>query len=373
MKKFTGAGLALLLGTTAAYAGGMDRSGQGVGVLFETGTYSEFSFGKVTPSVSGTGLNGTGTAPADSGNVSPDYTQVGLAFKTDVNDQISLAFIMDSPFGADVDYSTAGYLISGTSAHVETRAITVLGQYHINENVSVYAGPRIVTAKGEYTRAFDGTPVYNSTYESDTDVGYVLGAAYEIPAIALRAALTYSSQTEFALDGSGFSVLGAMTTTLDAVMPQSVNLDFQTGVAADTLAFVNIRWADWSEAHLTDRNVLATFAPQLLGGNTDQGVLEDFNNTDVYTYTVGVGRKFSDQFSGLLAVSYEQSTGEEASNLSPTDGYISYQIGGAYTMGNGMKLSGGIRYVDLGDADTDFASFTGNSATAIGLKLAYNY
>jgi hypothetical protein len=56
MKKFTGAGIALLLGTTAAYAGGMDRSGQSITALFEEGTYAEISFGSVSPDVTGVGL-----------------------------------------------------------------------------------------------------------------------------------------------------------------------------------------------------------------------------------------------------------------------------------------------------------------------------
>ena len=35
MKKFTTVGAALMLTTTAAYAGGIDRSGQSIGAAFE--------------------------------------------------------------------------------------------------------------------------------------------------------------------------------------------------------------------------------------------------------------------------------------------------------------------------------------------------
>lgn len=374
MKKFTGAGIALLLGTTAAYAGGMDRSGQSITALFEEGTYAEISFGSVSPDVTGvSAISYGGTA---SGNVAPNYTQMGFAYKTDVNENFSFALIVDNPFGAMVEYNTAGYLLNGTAADVPTRGYTLLGQYHLNENVSIYGGPRLITASGEYTRVFSGTTVYHAEYSSDTDVGYVVGAAYEIPEIALRAALTYSSATEFELDGTGFDVGGAMSTSLNAVMPQSVNLDLQSGIAENTLAFVNVRWADWSEAHLTDTNANSTITPT--GStpafvNPDQGVLSDFTDSDVTTFTVGIGRKFSENFAGQIALGYEKSTGIEASNLAPTDGYKSISIGGAYTFDNGMELSGGVRYVDLGDATTSIASFTDNSVTAIGLKLAYNY
>ena len=377
MKKFTGAGIALLLGTTAAYAGGMDRSGQSITALFEEGTYAEISFGSVSPDVTGVGAAGTTT----SGNVAPEYTQLGLAYKTDINDQFSIALIVDQPFGASVSYDNIPYALQGTKADVTTMGYTFLAQYHVDENVSVFAGPRLISAEGTYTRSFLNTSslpnsitVYDATYSSDTDVGYVVGAAYEIPEIALRAAITYSSQTEFSLDGQGSFMGGAAAaTTLEAIMPQTVNVDFQTGAAANTLAFANFRWADWSEAILKDNFANSTFTPP--ASNTDLGVLSDFNNTDVTTYTVGIGRRFSDNFGAQFAVGYENATRQAAGNLAPTDGYISYSCGGAYTFENGMEMSGGIRYVDLGDTTTQTlaSSFTKNSVTAIGLKLAYHY
>lgn len=237
----------------------------------------------------------------------------------------------------------------------------MLGQYNIDENISVYAGPRIISAEGFYNApaALGG---YSSVYSKGSDTGYVVGAAYEIPEIALRAAITYSSATEVFLDGTGAGGIGDAT----ANMPQSVNLDFQTGIAANTLAFASVRWADWSEAEVVDAAA---------------GSLTDFGNVDSYSYSVGIGRKFSDNFSGLVSVGYEESSGVEGGQLSATDGYTSLSIGGAYTFENGMELSGGFRKVWLGDALTEAVasagfpgtSFTDNTATAIGLKLAYNY
>jgi long-subunit fatty acid transport protein len=369
-----------LLGTTAAYAGGMDRSGQSITALFEEGTYAEISFGSVSPDVSGVYT----LAPLASGNIAPDYTTFGLAFRTDLNDKVSLAFIMDQPFGANVDYSAAGYPLAGTSAEVTSSSITLLGQYQINENTSVYAGPRIVSVEGQYRAAELGVEAYSASYEKSSEMGYVVGAAYEIPEIALRAAVTYSSEMNFTLDGSGNGAAsipgvgavppGTAVGNLTATTPQSVNLDFQTGVAANTLAIASIRWADWSEATIDDS----------VAGN-----LTDFENKDTYTYTIGLGRKFSDNFSGLISVGYEKAAGDYTGNLSPTDGYTSLSLGGAYTFDNGMELSGGIRRVWVGDATsyspvstttpapgnltTPFGNFSDNSATAIGLKLAYNY
>lgn len=344
MKYTLTVGAALLLTTSAAFAGGIDRSGQSISALFEDGTYAELSYGYVTPSVSGTVAGGL----VSSGNVAPAYGAVGLAFKTDITDDVSAALIVDQPFGAAVDYSEtdAGYPVAGTSATVNSTAITVVGQYNFNENLSVHFGPRYLSANGDYT-----SPRYGSVYESGNGSGYVAGVAYERKDIALRVALTYSSAIELELDGS----VGDM----NAKMPGSLNLDFQSGVAADTLVFGSVRWADWSDAYITDT----------LAGN-----LVSYDE-DTLSYTLGVGRKFSDTLSGALSLGYEAAQGGEASNLAPTDGNFSIGLGATYNTGNGIELTGGVRYVMAGDATTELlgADFSDNSAIAVGLKVAYTF
>ena len=81
-----------MLTTTAATAGGLDRSGQGIGIIFEEGNAVELSFGQITPSVTGiaSGLNLGGVG---SGNMASPYTQVGLGFKYQVKDNLSLSLI----------------------------------------------------------------------------------------------------------------------------------------------------------------------------------------------------------------------------------------------------------------------------------------
>lgn len=343
-----------MLTTTAATAGGIDRTGQSIGAIFEAGKYVELSYGYVTPDVSGSVLGGA----LQSGNVASSYGSAGLAFKTDLDDKVSVAIIIDQPFGADVAYDTAGYILSGTSAQVKSTAITAVGRYKFNENLSVHFGPRYLTASGDYAAVVGGAPVYGSVYSSGSGTGYVAGVAYERTDIAMRVALTYSSAIDLELDGS----VGDLT----ARMPQSVNLDFQSGVAADTLVFGSVRWAEWSDGYITDK---------LFGDLVTW-------DEDVYTYTLGVGRKFSDSFSGAISVGYEEAQGGVSSNLSPTDGYTSISVGGTYTMTNGVELTGGVRYIMPGDATTNVptsattvtaSDFSDNSAVAIGLKIAYTY
>jgi long-chain fatty acid transport protein len=357
MKKFTTAGAILLMTTSIATAGGLDRSGQGIGAIFEDGDYAELSFGSVMPNISGT----VGAGTVSSGNMAVDYTQLGLAYKTQLNDQLSLAIIYDQPFGADVDYATAGYPLNGggvvpdSGASVESDGVTVLARYEINPNFSIHGGLRYVQAAGEYSFNLVN---YQTTYSNDGGMGYVIGGAYEREDIALRLAVTYSSGIDLELGGNNAG------NTLTANLPESVNIDFQTGIAADTLLFGSLRYVAWDGFALVDSND-PTFVGNILA-----------YDDDVYTYNIGVGRRITESFAASFAVGYEKSTGETTGQLGPTDGYISYQIGGAYTMDNGVEVSGGIRYVDIGDAVTGApigGVFNDNDAVAVGLKVAYNF
>ncbi len=148
MKKITTAGAILLMTTSIATAGNLDRSGQGIGAIFEDGDYAELSFGSVSPNLSGGNSPLSGANPT--GDIAPTYTQLGMAFKTQINDNISMALIYDQPFGADVDYATAGYILVTSGATVESDGVTMLARYEINPNFSVHGGLRYVQASGTY-------------------------------------------------------------------------------------------------------------------------------------------------------------------------------------------------------------------------------
>jgi len=373
-KVITAAG-ALMMTTAAVNAAGLDRSGQSVSSIFESGTYFELSYGNVNPTVSGE-LN---SAPVSSGDVAPSYAQTGIAFKTDVNDKLSFGMIVDQPFGAAVNYNTAGYPLYGVNATVTSTGLTFLGRYQINEAFSVHAGLRSVTTSGSVGSAIPAGPYagpYGATFGDGSGTGYVVGAAYEKPEIALRLALTYASAINVSmptLESSGLGVGNASNT--DVTLPQSVNVDFQTGIAANTLLMASVRWADWTATSIKPADYTTA---------TGGAALLDYAN-DGLTYSIGVGRKFSDALSASVSYGWEKANNDPTlpvgSNLAPTDGYQSIQVGASYAITEGAKLSGGVRYVWIGDSSTSpFASgpttygvFTGNSAIGVGVKLSFNF
>lgn len=349
MKNTSFAVLGLLGSTSAALAGGLDRSGQDVSIIFEQGSYFQLTYGNVNPSVSG-----VHSLAGPSGDVAPSYTQIGIGYKQSISDKLDFALIIDQPFGASIDYPTGTtYPLMGTNAVLNSTATTIVAKYQMSERVSLLAGLRNQSIDGDIAI----TGGYTLTAEDTNGLGYVIGAAYEIPDIALRVALTYNSAIDHTMQGME---LGAPS-SFDIRTPQSVNLTAQSGIAADTLLFGSIRWVDWDAFDIT---------PNSYPG----GALVSYDN-DVVTYSLGVGRRFSDNFSGSIAVGYERSTGTPASNLSPTDGYMSVQIGGRYTMDN-ITISGGVRYIDIGDTTTEApvaGVFADNSAIALGLSVGIGF
>ncbi|MEG3662426.1 OmpP1/FadL family transporter [Celeribacter halophilus] len=367
MKNTTLLAASLAVGATGAYAGGMDRSGQSISPLFEDGTYVELSFGSVSPDVSGTFFG------ASSGDMTPSYTQLSGAYKRDLSDQLSMALIIDQPYGADIDYPDGtGYALAGSNASVTTAAITALLRYKFNENFSVYGGVRNLTSHGEVELPAIGYSMETST---ENDWGYVVGAAYEIPDIALRASLTYNSEIDIDFTADEDSALGASSSDMPVTMPKSVNFNFQTGIAADTLLMFSARWAEWTETVIAPDDY-ASILTSL--GETDTDLVNHKNDT--ISYSLGVGRRFNDKWSGSLSVGYEKSylgSGDTAGNLSPRDGYKSITAGLKYNVTEQTAISGGVSYVWVGDANTKISgfetSFEDNSAVGFGLKLSHTF
>jgi long-subunit fatty acid transport protein len=370
----------IALSASAATAGGIDRSGQGIAPLFEAGNYGELSFGSVNPDVDGTDIIGFQTQ-----EVAGSYFQYGFAFKQDINEKLSYAIILDQPFGADIYYPTflegGSPVLGGTNAQTTATALTTYLRYKFDERISVYGGLRGQHASGEIDLnglAYGPFSGYNVTLDDDIALGYSVGASYEIPEIALRVSLTYHSKVTHEMDTvetfagalAGFS--GTSVTEVET--PQSVNLDFQTGIAEGTLLFGQIRWADWSEF---DVDPIA-FTTLVNGGTFVKGggLIDQEDST---TFMIGVGRRFSDAWSGAASVSYEEETDPLVSPLAPTNGKVGFTLAAIYSQDN-FKVTTGINYTKVGDAlpetgtpDVARASMADNSALGIGMKIGFNF
>ncbi|TVR49660.1 MAG: hypothetical protein EA386_01670 [Rhodobacteraceae bacterium] len=357
-----------VLAAAPALAGGVERSNQSMAILFEQGNYLEFGASYTRPRVSGESAAGV-----SSGNMSEDFFALDLRFRGQVNDQLSYAIIIDEPIGANVAYPTGtGYPIAGSTGTIESRALTGVVRYAFDGGVSVYGGLRAVRTRGEVELTLPtvlGPQDYTMSTNTDTAYGYLLGVAYEMPEIAGRVSLTYNSQVSHDFDSTetfslpvgpippGTDIPGSFTTTI----PESLHLEFQTGIMEDTLLFGGVRWVRWSKFDIT---------PQVYEGITGDSLVE--YNKPTTTYTLGVGRRFTEQLSGSASISHERQSGGQLGNLGPTDGFTSVGLGASYTVDN-ITVSGGVQYRWIGGGDTSVGSFSGNSATSAGLRVGVRF
>ncbi len=365
------------LGAGAATAGGIDRSGQNISILFEQGRYAEFSLGYSRPEVSGTDLPlGPFPGGGESGDVANNFFQLGLGFKADVNEQLSYAVIFDQPFGADVEYGAGSFNLGGTIAQADAYALTTLLRYKFDERFSIHGGLRaqradgIIQLRGAAYGPFNG---YDVRLEEDWAPGYVIGVAYERPEIALRIALTYQSEIEHDFDTTETPFPFPTDPTTKVKTPRSVNLDFQTGIMEDTLLFGQVRWAKWSEFKVDPDGFMTA---QALAGQTPEGLI---SLDDTITYTLGIGRKFTDAWSGAASVTYERKDEHLVSPLAPTNGRLGVTLAAIHTRDN-MKITTGVNYTALGRSqpetgtpDVARADFRDNDALSVGVKVGFTF
>ena len=168
-----------------------------------------------------------------------------------------------------VEQGSAGF-VANTQVDVSSDNSSILIGYQPTKNINLYAGPVYQRVEGTVQFAGPGFKYmsgYANQIDSSDGYGWLVGAAYEIPEIALKAAVTYRSEIDhkahtierfkFATiqqnttDPTDYYVLGLLNQAVGDYVdseftittPQSVNLDFQTGVYADTVAFANVRWS----------------------------------------------------------------------------------------------------------------------------------
>lgn len=352
---------ALIVAASTASAGGIERRGDPSQILFEEGkNYLEISTVIVNPTVSGVPL--TGIPAGATGNITNSYETYALGYKHDVNARLALAFVIDEPVGASLRYSSPLAFFGGSNAEVSSVAVTGMAKYQISDRFSVYGGLRLIGVDGDITviSPASAPSPYSLSVSKDYQVGYLAGVAFEIPSIALRVAATYESKTEHDFrDNNG--------APFEVEIPQAFTLRAQSGIAADTLLFGSVKWREWSKFRVQPADFFS-LVPGV--GPVNTPIASGTN--DIWTYELGLGHKFHENWSGAVSMGYEENLGDKVGNFSGTDGYISYGLAVSYET-DGWKVTSGVRYVDLGDAESSVTSFTGNDTISAGVKVAYKF
>lgn len=268
----------------------------------------------------------------------------------------------------------------GTNVEIRTQNATLLlgAKLGENKNLQIYGGPQMQRLTGEvHLRGAVYGPMtgYDANIGADMGYGWVAGVAYHKPEIALKAALTYRSKIDHERSiAETIPVTGYQNSqNFKATLPDSWNLDFQTGINPTTLLSAKVRYVPWSDFAIRPPQYGTVTAT----GNNNKPLPIVNYSKDQWSAELGLGRKVSDKLAVSGSVGYDSGAGNPISTLGPIKGYYSLGLGAKYNVTPEWSVSLGGKYFKFGDATaqlpngTKVGEFDGNDGYAVGLKLAY--
>ena len=390
MLKYYAAVGTLALSTTAVDAGGWETGRLDTGFLYQDGTYVEASYGSLDYSVNGTtqanqkhemakdqkrmslsgkfaaggfdiGLTsfGSGAIQMDGQGAAVDTTACKTALQ-----QYTIAAAATPQVPADM-LAQANLMGANCSvvpsADVKLNTEALMARYSFNDKYSVIAGVR----QSSLRKSSLDTLAAAYSIDAVSKTGAVYGFAYERPDIALKFEILRSESITIDLVGKAATILD-VTGTL--VIPEATTINFQTGIAENTLLIASAHRVNWTGSDVK-LNVAAS--PSL-------NQASDFSNTT--SYSLGLGRKLNEATSASLTYSWEKGTNPGGASTSPftmSNGSETLSAGVQHKIGS-ITISGGISYTKVGDVDVTHstglkASYAGNSVTAVGIKFGYNF
>ncbi|MDC5053610.1 transporter [Acinetobacter baumannii] len=393
-----------------SHASALEQSGQSILPFLENGNYAEANLFAVDASVSGIVNDRADLVrdhqSRDTGDIAESTQFYTAAIKLQLTDRLGFGVLYDQPFSADIKYparSNNSYFDNdisheGTSVKADTQNLSLLFGYSPYQHFQIYGGPVYQTVKANvalrgnaYTQAFNG---YNAKFKQQGEVGWLLGGSYQLPDIALKAAITYRSkikyqfQVEEDIFGEPLKLVENEKTQLET--PASLNIDFQTGISEKSLVYINLRWVNWKEFETRPPQYGALseiLMKELTNGEYIQGFKLDSYQNDQYSATLGIAHQFTEKWSTSTDVSWDSGTGNPASTMGPIKGSWSLGLGVQFNPAKNYFITGSLKYFWLGDTKTEDgtyylpiegikpyaeqANFKNNHAIAYGLKFGY--
>lgn len=268
----------------------------------------------------------------------------------------------------------------GTNVEIRTQNATLLlgAKLGENKNLQIYGGPQMQRLTGEVHlrgTAYGPMTGYGANIGADMGYGWVAGVAYHKPEIALKAALTYRSKIDHERSiAETIPVTGYQNSqNFKATLPNSWNLDFQTGINPTTLLSAKVRYVPWSDFAIRPPQYGTVTAT----GNNNKPLPIVNYSKDQWSAELGLGRKVSDKLAVSGSVGYDSGAGNPISTLGPIKGYYSLGLGAKYNVTPEWSVSLGGKYFKFGNATaqlpngTKVGEFDDNDGYAVGLKLAY--
>ncbi|OOR92664.1 hypothetical protein B0181_01555 [Moraxella caviae] len=280
-----------------------------------------------------------------------------------------------------------------TNVEIRTNSLSLIGgaKFGANRNFQVYGGPVAQRLNGEvHLRgiAYETAAGYDAKISSDTDIGWLAGVAYSKPEIGLKAALTYRSEIEHntsIAETLPAAPLRKLPTNamqdFSVKLPESWNLDFQTGLNPTTLLTAKVRYVPWADFHI-DTPLYKEGVKRRDPAAYPNGLPIARYAKDQWSAELGLGKRLNDKLAVSGSVGWDSGAGNPVTTLGPIEGYYSVGLGAKYDITPEWSISAGAKYFMFGDADVQIPTQVGTSDTsgkfedndgyAIGVKLAYH-
>ena len=392
--------LALLAGAalaTPAMAGGLERAGYNIDLLFDPSAAAiDSSATFVSPQRDLKNVRDTN--PADGSlNTRPNsvrdtesYWIPRIGVKARIYDGVDCMVDYSEPWGVHLN---PGANWAGANHNIETKinsenyAATCSYKFDAGAGQLRFIGGVFYQEVGGFkdrlvapVPAALGTGIGHLELEGQ-GYGWRTGVAYEIPEYAFRASLVYNSAVELD-DISGTldlrqipsvvnpanPLLGLNTPVFGAAnMPDSVELKLQSGIAPDWLAFGSIKWTDWSQLQSIPFCPVSTRAIACTPNSPTRATSLDLFYRDGWTVAGGIGHKFNDQWSGAVSLTWDRGTATGIGTNSDT-----------WTVGTGVTYSPN-KQVEFRLAGALGILTSGSSGTLVydgrtyGTDVAYDY
>lgn len=306
-----------------AQAGGLERGGYNIDLLFDPGQYVfESGVTYVAPqrkleNVRDTdATNGNLTARGNGGTQTENYFVPRVGFKAGLTEGVECMADYSQPWGS---HTKPGTSWAGANDNVETKVNS--HNYALTCSYKFDVGPgQLRLIGGGFYQELDGfqeklgnpAPAAGFTGVGRLDLegdgyGWRIGAAYEIEEYALRASLVYNSQVKLDdITGTRDTRLviagGALQNVYgSASMPDSLEMKVQSGVAPGWLVFGSVKWTDWSQLQKIRFFNRA---------NNQEVATLDLGYRDGWAVSGGVGHKLNDQWSVAGSLTWDRGTSQ---------------------------------------------------------------
>ncbi|MBN7778342.1 transporter [Nitratireductor aquimarinus] len=390
--RFVSAALLSSAAVGAAQAGGLERGGYNVDLLFNSAPFAAEATGtyvmpqrKLDNVVDMDPRDGTPAGPSQGVKDTESYFSPRLGLKVGIGEQVDCLVDYSEPWGV---HTNPGANWAGANHNIETKVNSHSFGGTCSYKMQAGKGQFRVLG-GVFYQKLEGfkerlvtpaSPFGNGVGRLDlkgSGVGWRVGAAYEMPEIAFRASLVYNSRVKLddvtgTLDLSRNppvgGPLGKVTPVYgSAEMPETVELKLQSGIAPNWLAFGSVKWVNWSILQSIPFCAESTRGSPCTTTNNRETSL-DLMYRDGWTVSGGVGHKFNEQWSAAASLTWDRGTSKGFGHQAD-----SWTLGGgvAYTPNENveMRLSGALGILTSGES----GAIVGDDGLIYGDDVSYTF